>query len=336
MRLRKWMKWLLAVLVILLTGVNIIAYNHARCLSHFTQAAPNGEDIAHASWQEKLGYVLKGVPVQRPSNTWSAAEMDADSMMIPTERGSMELWRLHQPRAGNSHIILFPGYTRTKSNLVSEATRYRNLGFHVWMVDFVGTGGSSGNVCTGGYAEASDVRDACSYVSQAAGKDALILFHGNSMGSVAILRAISDYGVSPDGLILESPFGTLRSALSCRLEYAGIPTWPLADLVTFWGGAQHGYSGHGFNPVEYAEAVKCPVLHLVVSQDPLLPGGESREVFDALGTSAGHKTFAEVDGNQHREIVDVDEHEWEVAVGRFLLKEFPGKVMMMPLADPGI
>jgi uncharacterized protein len=82
------------------------------------------------------------------------------------------------------------------------------------------------------------------------------------MGSAAILKAVADKAVNPDGIIIELPFARLLDALRSRLRAVGLPPFPLAELMVFWGGIQHGFNGFARNPVTYASQVSSPTLIL--------------------------------------------------------------------------
>jgi hypothetical protein len=95
-----------------------------------------------------------------------------------------------------------------------------------------------------------------------------------------------------------------------------LPSFPAAELLVFWGGVQHGYSGFDHNPVDYAAAVECPTLFLHGERDVRVAPAEAREVFDRLG---GNKTWALLEGAGHENLSVARREEWRVAVERFLI-----------------
>ena len=60
------------------------------------------------------------------------------------------------------------------------------------------------------------------------------------MGAVACLRAVHALGVQPDAMILECPFDRLLTTVRHRFDAVRVPSWPLAELLVFWGGQQSG------------------------------------------------------------------------------------------------
>ena len=66
-------------------------------------------------------------------------------------------------------------------------------------VDFMGSGGSEGNQTTIGFLEAKQVKTCFDYLTEKGEKN--IFLFGTSMGSVAIMKAISDFDIKPKAII---------------------------------------------------------------------------------------------------------------------------------------
>src|SRR5262249_17867612 len=143
---------------------------------------------------------------------------------------------------------------------------FHDLGFTALPIDFRGSGGSDGNTTTLGYQEARDVAAAVRY-AQSRGLPAPLILYGQSMGAAAVFRSIPALGVEPDGVILESVFARMLGTVRNRFDLMGAPSFPAAELLVFWGGAQAGFSGFEHNPEEYATACTCPALVLHGAHD---------------------------------------------------------------------
>ncbi|NJR40440.1 MAG: hypothetical protein HC781_18420 [Leptolyngbyaceae cyanobacterium CSU_1_4] len=85
-----------------------------------------------------------------------------------------------------------------------------------------------------------------------------MILYGASMGAVAVMRAVAIEKIEPVALILESPFDRLLNTVRHRFEVMGIPSFPSAELIVFWGGVQLGIDGFNHNPVDYARSIDCP------------------------------------------------------------------------------
>ena len=93
------------------------------------------------------------------------------------------------------------------------------------MVDFMGSGGSEGYRTTIGYEEGEEVKDVYNYLV-AKGEKNIYLF-GTSMGAAAILKALHEYKeVTPAGIIIECPFGSMYKTVCARFKAVSAPSFP--------------------------------------------------------------------------------------------------------------
>jgi pimeloyl-ACP methyl ester carboxylesterase len=165
--------------------------------------------------------------------------------------------------------------------MLGEARVLHELGVRSILVDFRGSGGSDGMVTTLGWNEAEDVAAATVWARDQWPNEPLLLY-GTSMGAAAVLRAIAVENVHADGIILECPFDSLLRTVGHRDQAMGLPSFPIAELLVFWGGVQHGFNAFRHNPAEYAKAVTCPALVLDGEHDPWVKPVEARRVAAAI------------------------------------------------------
>ena len=102
------------------------------------------------------------------------------------------------------------------------------------------------------------------------------------MGGAAILRAVAQLRVNPDAVIIESTFDSLLSTAKNRFTTMGLPTFPFAQLLVFWGAIQEGYNGFALNPADYATHVRCPVLMFQGGNDPRVTNAQAENLFNHL------------------------------------------------------
>jgi pimeloyl-ACP methyl ester carboxylesterase len=100
-----------------------------------------------------------------------------------------------------------------------------------------------------------------------------------------------------------------------RFEAMGVPSFPAAELLVFWGGRQFGFNGFGHNPVEYAASVRCPILFLHGASDSRAREAEARRVFAAV---PGRKWFKGFPGIGHAATVVPYRGLWKQTVSQFL------------------
>ena len=219
---------------------------------------------------------------------------------------------INQPAAKGT-VILFHGYTGTKAQLLERSALFRQAGYNTLLIDFMGSGGSQGTETHLGYTESIEVRDCLEYV-RSTGEKNIHLF-GTSMGAAAILKAMHDYSLEPTSIILECPFGSLYDTVSARFRMMGIPPFPMAAVLTFWGGVQLGFWGFAHNPMEYASSVGVPSLLLFGERDDRVSMDETQTIFQNM---QGQKRLVTYPDFGH-DLFTHNEIQWEKDVRSFLL-----------------
>lgn len=290
---------------------NIVAYLHARKFTHYGE--PTGQKrtkLDELSGAEKIGVILMGITNPKPQND-SVPHVPYQTVKLGTERG-LEAWQLDAPE-NKGTVVIFHGYSANKSLFVPHAEIIQKMGWNVLLVDFYGCGGSEGYESTIGYKEAIDVKSAFDFVK--AKSDKPIVLYGSSMGSAAVMKAIADGTVQPAKVVLECPFGSMRSAVDMRVGVMGAPRIPFTDLFMFWGGVQNGFWAYGHNPDEYATHITQPTLLLYGEKDNRVPRTETDQIFANL---AGPKQLVTFPESGHESYLKLYTPEWTEAVRKFL------------------
>jgi pimeloyl-ACP methyl ester carboxylesterase len=259
--------------------------------------------------------------VPRPVNHGTPADhqLKYAIRLIPVdEQVSLEAWQI-PAKAPRGTIALFHGYAGSKSDLLPEAAAFHKLGFDVWLVDFRGSGGSTEDYTTIGYLEAEDVAAVARDMQTESAASPLILY-GRSMGAAAVLRAMHACGTRADAVILESTFDRMLTTAQNRFHQMGLPAFPSANLLVYWGGVSAGFDASRHNPVDYAPSCECPTLLLHGESDVNAQPDEGRHVQSRLGdTSAELVIFPEAG---HTPLRATDAERWQAAIER-LLKRLP-------------
>ncbi|HKM56418.1 MAG TPA: alpha/beta hydrolase, partial [Isosphaeraceae bacterium] len=242
---RKCLRWMwlhrkfsfCLLLAAVLVALNIVAYNHAYSMTHFREGGSRTASPETLPFFAKAQVVLLGVNIPRPCNHAdpSSQGLTFETLQFQGKDGvSLEAWHLANSSA-KGLVLLLHGYAACKASLLSEASAFHDLGYAVVLLDLRGSGGSAGNETTIGVYEAEDVAAVVESLRKKHPDQPLILY-GQSMGSVAILRAIAENGVQPEAVVVECPFDRLLSTVENRFSAIGLPAFPCAHLLVFWGG----------------------------------------------------------------------------------------------------
>jgi len=286
-------------------------------LTFSTQSSRTAPAQSLSGWQ-KLKVLTCGVSIPHPANDRLPEDLGLPSetlRFLNDDEASLEGWLL-SPTKPRGTILLFHGYGASRSTLLEEGRVFYEMGFATVLIDFRGSGGSEGSATTLGYHEAEDVAAAVRHV-RSRGLPGPLILYGQSMGGAAVLRSIADLEVKPDGVILESVFGRMLGAVRNRFGLMGVPSFPGAELLVFWGGVQVGFSGFTHNPEEYARACDCAALVLHGAEDRHARLEEGMAIFKNLG---GSKNLVVFEGAGHRSLYAVAPERWREAVGQFLAR----------------
>jgi alpha-beta hydrolase superfamily lysophospholipase len=281
-KLLKKFAWFVLVVFILM---NVVAFFHAYKFTHFSGNSQKTVS-KNLSFGGKLNALIFGISNPRPEN--KEKPMRPYETVVLQSNKKIECWNI-KADSGKGTVILFHGYGGEKSSMLRHADEFLKLGYNAFLVDFMGSGGSEGNQTTIGFREAEEVKSCYEYL--VAKKEKNIFLFGTSLGAAAILKSIHDYAITPTGIIIECPFGSLYRTTCARFRSLGVPSFPMAGLLVFWGGVQNGFWAFSFKPEQYARKVFCPTLLFYGEKDEKVSRDEIGIIYSNLGGEKWLKTF---------------------------------------------
>ena len=300
------------VLLFAFLVINIVAAAHAWKFTHFTAQGTKTKltDIANDPIR-KLKVLLTGIDNPRPVNTI----LPQGSYRNITIQSNVKVacWEIPASGVAKGTVILFHGYSGNKSALLERSAIFLNNGYNCLLVDFMGSGASDGNQTTIGFNEAEEVEDCYNYVQQAGAQN--IYLYGSSMGAVAIMKAIKDYDLHPNGIIIECPFGTMYETVCSRFRRLKVPTFPMAGILVFWGGLENGFWGFGHRPEDDARSIYCPTLLQYGEKDEMVSRKETDAIYNNL---QGPKKLTTYSQAGHDDYIKKYGGEWSKNVITFL------------------
>jgi len=300
-RWQSFKKRLLQIVGIGFLALNLVAFAGAYGMTHYSTPE---------QW-------ALGLPKPASPNLPSDVGLDyVTHRLSMSDAEWLEAWFVPAQQAqSNGTVLLFPGNGGSKAKqLLASTQSFHQLGYDAFLVDFRGVGGSSGNTGTIGMREAKDVAFALNAAPNLQLKPPYILY-GISMGTSAILKAVAQEGIEPNAIILELPFARLIDAVRSRLRDVRFPTFPMAELIVFWGSVQHGSNGFAHNPVNYARQVERPTLLLHSEFDKWTTTEEINQIFENL---SGEKQLVIFPDVGHNLLVTVNQSLWEQSINQFL------------------
>ena len=322
---RRWKSLVTAAGLLAVVALNVVAYRHAWHMTHFSKEGLRTSSPEDLGIGAKLWVLLNGIELPRPRNRRDPAEhgFDFTTHELEARDGTrLEAWHIPAARGDDGAsagdpaqiVLVCHGYGGTKESLFAEAAELHALGLDVLLLDFRGSGGSAGDTTSIGWFEAFDVEAAVHLARETLGAERVAL-HGVSMGAAAGLRATHELGVRVDAMALEAPFPTLLSTTIRRFERMGLPSWPSAWLLVYWGGAQLDFDAFAFTPEQWIATVPCPTLALFGAEDPNV---SAEDVERFLAHAPEDVRSVVVPDAAHAPLVHGRQEWWRETVGEFL------------------
>ena len=308
---RKCVKQSIGILTIVFVLMNIVAIFHSYKFTHFinnqTEKTASPKNLTTG---QKIKTLIFGISNPRPENK-TIPTTDYEAIKLKSNK-EIECWNINTPNSKGT-IILFHGFSSEKSSMLDKSEILNILGYNTLLVDFMGSGGSEGNQTTIGFLEAKQVKTCYDYLTEQGEKN--IYFLGTSMGAVAIMKSINDYKITPKGIIIECPFGSMYQTVCARFKNMNAPIFPMAGLLVFWGGLQNGFWAFGHNPTEYAKKITCPTLLLYGAKDDNVSRQEIDDIFTNL---TGNKKLRIYQEAGHENYLTKYKNQWTKDIQGFL------------------
>jgi len=312
----KGTKMFALLIIVILVLFNVIAFNQARSMLVFTDSGTRTVKPEELGAVKKSLVLIKGINIPKPKNeiTPEFYGLNYEVHQINMNNGiTLEGWLIpHENPVG--HILMFHGYAAAKSSLLPEANAFHEMGYDVFIIDFRGSGGSSLNQTSIGYYEADDVAASVAFVEKNFGWDDLI-FYGQSMGAVAILKAVNNGKIHPEKIIMESVYDKTLSTVNNRFDSMHVPSFPGSYVLVFWGSIIEKFNGFSHNPLDYAKSVECPILFLHGDSDPRATLDQVKNVYEQIQSK---KKLVVFENAVHESLYVSDSQKWNTEILNFL------------------
>lgn len=304
------MKRIVRISSLLFLLMNVVAIFHAYNFTHFKDGCIKTKKPTELSLGEKMSALAFGINNPKPKNE-TYPNSDFKEYFLPNNP-LIHVWEISVARP-KGIVVLFHGYSTSKSSLIAYSNEFLELGYSTIMVDFEGSGNSLGHTTTIGFKESQTVIDCFEYLNNR-GENNIHLF-GNSMGAVAILKAAHEVDINPKSIIVESPFGSMAKTVASRFEIMNVPSFPMAHLLVLWGGIINGFWAYDHNPSEYSKNIDCPVLLFHGEMDRKVSREEVDQIFNNL---KGRKQFIVFESAKHENLLGYNKLKWKTAVAEFM------------------
>ena len=311
---KKIIRWICWVFIIQFVLVNISAALYAYRLTHFYDDPSLREPNPSRNVFAKTWRLITGPKYVRSQIMYEPLFV-YDTISLVTKKGiSIDTWYSKTDSVKKGTVIMFHGIGAAKDFLLDEAEQFRLMGYDVMLVDFRGHGNSDGNATTMGVRESEEVKLAYDFITNQGEKR--IFLWGGSFGAVVVAKAVGDYDLPVEGIILEAPFASIQSHLRARARILGFPREPFAFLTTFWMGIENRFNGFKAKTSRYAKKINCPVLMQWGTLDAYVQKWEIDAVFNAVAST--DKKLIIYENAFHESLLRRNPSRWKAEIESFL------------------
>jgi fermentation-respiration switch protein FrsA (DUF1100 family) len=261
---RRWLKWLVRVVIALLALAFLFVFVVAPYLlsGFMVHAGTRPMDRALTSTPADFGVQAKDVDFNA-----------SDGVPI---KG----WYI--PSSGKHATIIYShGLFRSRRELLARAIDLCRLGYGALLYDSRNHGESGRAITSLGYFERFDVEGAVRYLTQTLHTDDKIVLLGVSMGAVAdLLAAAETPGIS--AVVSDSSYLTFDDTVAHHLRLGlHLPAFPLAYDMEFFMEHRAGFDGAKLSPLDAVKKITCPVLFIAGGHDPRMPPSVATSLYQA-------------------------------------------------------
>lgn len=257
-------------------------------------------------------------PVRKPLQLQPAdVNLAVEDVWIASPRGRLAAW--YVPARNGCTLICCHGINDNRGQWLPQVSRlHHERGYGALLFDFSGHGQSEGNQVTYGYRERMDVAAVLTYLRERGDVDMRgIGIMGYSLGAItAVLAAVAESDLH--AVVIESCFADLQHDIGAAFQrYTGLPGFPLANLVVFWGQTIAKVQLSEIRPARIIGQI-APRAVFVISdlRDSLVD--EPLDGEQLYGHAGEPRRFWQVPGAQHVQAFNVAPDEWIARVGDFL------------------
>lgn len=243
--------------------------------------------------------------------------LDMEEVCIPSPRGALRGWYL--PARNSCTLLCCHGINDNCGQWVERvASLHTRSGYGALLFDFAGHGESEGSLVTYGVHESRDIAAAVEYLRGRGdvNMDGLGIL-GLSLGAISATLAAAEMPALRV-VVLESGFADLLHDIGVIFRrYTGLPAFPFADLIVFWGERLSGVQLAEIRPVRVIGQISPRPVYIISDLADTL----AQEPYDGehLYAAAGEPKFLwQLAGAPHVGAFDTAPEEWTRRVGEFL------------------
>jgi pimeloyl-ACP methyl ester carboxylesterase len=207
-------------------------------------------------------------------------------------------WIIEGSNPHGATVVVTHGWNSSRHGSLLRLPALMPHAARLVVYDMRGHGESSAPVCLMGTREADDL---VAIITQLNGLDTPVVLYGSSMGAGASIAAAAQADPATTtritAVIADGPYRHFHEPIAGQMRVRSLPPFPFAWLTTAYMALRLGGLG-GFDRAVLAAAVRCPLLVLHGSADPICNIESGRLIAQA----APHGRLTEIPDGGHGDL----------------------------------
>jgi fermentation-respiration switch protein FrsA (DUF1100 family) len=241
-----------------------------------------------------------------------------ESVRLHTSDGvDIAAWYIAPPAESGAAIIYVHGLGHNRQTMLEQALTLYQHGYGALLIDLRNHGESGGTMSTLGYYEPYDVQAGINFLlTLPEVNPEQIGIVGESLGAVTAIRAAAQMP-QLRAIVAQSPFTSIEENVASGVrQIAGLPPFPFAPLVLFFGEQETGLRIGQVRPIDdIPQIAPRAVLLMHGEQDRLISPDNGQRLYDAAGEP---KELVYFPTAAHAGLITADPELWETHVVAFL------------------
>ncbi len=229
--------------------------------------------------------------------------LNAESEKVSFLGGELSGVCLKNNSTSHSYVLIFHPLTANVDDMASYAAHFYELGFNVYIPDYVGESHSMGVF------EQESVLKWAEFIAKNDETANIFIFGMGVGGAAVLLNADKSLPENVRGIISDSAYCDLSEVFKENIKNVyGVPAFPTVGLASLYTKLIKGWS---FSQADVKNSVKnssVPVLYIHGTEDSIVSVGQSNELYEVTDAE-GTKHFT-VYGADHAQSLYIDSEKY--------------------------
>ncbi len=218
---------------------------------------------------------------------------------------------LKNKSTSHSYMILLHSLTTEKSDMASYAYHFYDLGFNVYIPDYMS------NKISLGVEEQKSVVELVNYILKADSKANVFIFGIGIGGATALLSSDDLKQDNVKGIISDSAYSDVKEVFKENIrDIYGVPSFPTVALSSLYVKITRGLSFSEINVRDSVKNSQVPILYIHGTEDNVVPVQQSNELYEV--TNVEGTDHVTIHGAKHGQTMSFDSEKYWREIDAFI------------------